>query len=421
MARDVINDNPSGWSRSLPGHTVELQPDYAQAWCDRTIVGVASGATGTYSLTFGNVDWIYFADMISITPHAFKEFAAIIFINGHSYVSASSQGWINIPLRQNPSIQFINGDILRIDVINLAPDAYNFNIKINGTKIQRPANFGHAPGAYFTAAPVITDIITPVVFADGTDSAPTSWDWDFADGSPHSILQNPTHYFTTPGHFAPKLKATNLYGWDSYSEYEMIAIWRSCYLLAYTEVDPGGKLSCDYWTAIVAAAPSNTNSYLYMDYGVSHFSSYDVSFQLQCSLMGAECIYGAFSFGNGLHSINGAVNSCVSVMLQKTGGVQKIVLQYNLGAVVVNDSYNSLVADARGYYCRLVHAFGSNDVTLAIYSDAAFTVLLDVLTVSHANLAALQLRYLYATRSYNSGSANTISCLSNNIVFNSWS
>jgi len=28
MTRD-IDDNPSGWSRSLPGHTVELDPGFA--------------------------------------------------------------------------------------------------------------------------------------------------------------------------------------------------------------------------------------------------------------------------------------------------------------------------------------------------------------------------------------------------------
>lgn len=52
-----------------------------------------------------------------------------------------------------------------------------------------------APVASFTYA-VEGD---QVRFTDTSGEQPTSWDWDFGDGSPHSTLQNPTHRYPKSG------------------------------------------------------------------------------------------------------------------------------------------------------------------------------------------------------------------------------
>lgn len=43
------------------------------------------------------------------------------------------------------------------------------------------------------------------VFTDLTPGTPTSWQWDFGDGSPISTVQNPTHTYTAPGTYTVKL------------------------------------------------------------------------------------------------------------------------------------------------------------------------------------------------------------------------
>lgn len=45
-----------------------------------------------------------------------------------------------------------------------------------------------------------------VKFNDKTSGTPTSWDWDFGDGSTHSVQQHPVHTYTSPGYYYVRLK-----------------------------------------------------------------------------------------------------------------------------------------------------------------------------------------------------------------------
>jgi len=53
------------------------------------------------------------------------------------------------------------------------------------------------------------------IFSDVSTNTPTSWDWDFGDGSPHVFIQNPTHTFSAPGVYNVTLIATNGSGSDT--------------------------------------------------------------------------------------------------------------------------------------------------------------------------------------------------------------
>jgi len=55
--------------------------------------------------------------------------------------------------------------------------------------------------ADFSATPI--EGLTPLIvnFIDLSLVGPISWDWDFGDGSLHSILQNPSHTYTAPGSY----------------------------------------------------------------------------------------------------------------------------------------------------------------------------------------------------------------------------
>jgi len=213
----TITDNPGGWSRSLPGHTVEYEPSFAQSFYYGGALSVAAGASATYTLSISDATHIFFPDIVNVTPQAYKEFSALVFLNDIPYIAVSNIGYVIIPMRTNPSVQLISGDHIDVAVINLDASTRQFLVKINGTKIIRPANFGHAPGAVFISSELVGPAPHTVNCIDTSTYSPTSWEWDFRDGSPKEYTQNVTHIFTVPGVYHILLKATNLYGTDYYS------------------------------------------------------------------------------------------------------------------------------------------------------------------------------------------------------------
>jgi len=78
---------------------------------------------------------------------------------------------------------------------------------------------GVAPNAAFTGNGVVapSTLSGPapfnVVFRDTSGGNPTSWLWDFNDGTPNSVAQDPLdHLFLLPGTYVVQMTATNAYG-----------------------------------------------------------------------------------------------------------------------------------------------------------------------------------------------------------------
>jgi PKD repeat protein len=69
-----------------------------------------------------------------------------------------------------------------------------------------------APVADFTVSQVKGEL--DVHFTDSSTGAPTSWSWDFGDGT-NGTRQNPTHTYTQPGDYVVKLTVKNPGGADS--------------------------------------------------------------------------------------------------------------------------------------------------------------------------------------------------------------
>jgi PKD repeat protein len=69
-----------------------------------------------------------------------------------------------------------------------------------------------APAALFSADNKSGCGSLTVQFKDESQGTPTSWSWDFGDGSVSSTQQNPSHTYATPGTYDVKLTATNQYG-----------------------------------------------------------------------------------------------------------------------------------------------------------------------------------------------------------------
>lgn len=70
------------------------------------------------------------------------------------------------------------------------------------------------PVASFTATPASVTLGTGTSFHDTSTNTPTSWAWDFGDGT-LSTSQNPSHTFATAGTFTVTLIATNADGADT--------------------------------------------------------------------------------------------------------------------------------------------------------------------------------------------------------------
>jgi PKD repeat protein len=77
------------------------------------------------------------------------------------------------------------------------------------------------PVADFSGTPLTCCAPLTVSFTDLSTGVPTSWEWDFGDGSAPSFAQNPTHTYTEPStnntavSYSVSLKATNALGFDT--------------------------------------------------------------------------------------------------------------------------------------------------------------------------------------------------------------
>jgi len=68
-----------------------------------------------------------------------------------------------------------------------------------------------APVAAFTASQTSGTVPLTVQFTDISTNTPTSWSWDFGDGTT-ATTQNPVHTYTTAGTYTVNLTATNAVG-----------------------------------------------------------------------------------------------------------------------------------------------------------------------------------------------------------------
>jgi uncharacterized protein (TIGR02145 family) len=73
---------------------------------------------------------------------------------------------------------------------------------------------GESPEASFTASPTSIVEGQNVQFTDLSTHAPTSWSWDFGDGS-SSSLQSPSHVYNNQGSYSVSLTVSNSFGSDT--------------------------------------------------------------------------------------------------------------------------------------------------------------------------------------------------------------
>jgi PKD repeat protein len=97
-----------------------------------------------------------------------------------------------------------------------------------------------------------------VAFTDLTTGEPTSWDWDFGDGTSHSTSQNPTHIYELAGIYSVSLTSANESSSDSITKVDYITVnlvadfsgtpltGNIPLTVAFTDLTVGGATSWDW-------------------------------------------------------------------------------------------------------------------------------------------------------------------------------
>jgi len=105
-----------------------------------------------------------------------------------------------------------------------------------------PATIVVAPEASYTWSPGSPAAGQTIQFTDTSSGDPTSWSWDFDDGT-NSDQQNPTHVFTNPGDYNVGLTAVNDAGSDTASFSLTIGPASSCSLSCSAVVPATAELN----------------------------------------------------------------------------------------------------------------------------------------------------------------------------------
>jgi PKD repeat protein len=92
---------------------------------------------------------------------------------------------------------------------------YNFAINI-----PPPAGYTIVPD--FSAAPTTEIVPFTAAFTDLSLGHPTTWDWDWGDGTTHGSTRNPAHLYTTVGVYPVTLTASNAYSSNTVTKYQYI-------------------------------------------------------------------------------------------------------------------------------------------------------------------------------------------------------
>lgn len=413
----MANDYPDGFRRLLPGNTVDLTTGFARPWYMGTTLNIAAGSYSSYTILITDPDSIYYVDVVNVSAQSSTDFGVRVYINSVPYTAETCTGFAYIPMRTNPSIFLISDDSIQVVVYNFDASARSYEVKVHGTKITRPDVFGHTPAAHFTVHAHTIDVLTAALFSDASTFTPTAWEWDFRDGQAKSYVQMPWAVFKTPGSYYPLLKASNIYGYDTYAEQVPVVCNPVLYPLGWTEYDPGSYVTIDGTSVSVVALPSNTSAYVYMDMIGRLITGYRFAFKFECSLIDNGAYFGSVGVGNTLGDISSESISYVSIVVTSDGANNTILLIYYYVTGSVYDSYSSFPSDGTPIYLELYQSSGSDTVTLKICSDAAMTTVLDVLSITHSDLSTTTFRYCYLARNVADAGAPTKSIKVSDIIF----
>ncbi len=151
---------------------------------------------------------------------------------------------------QNPSHSYTSAGTYTVALT--ATNAYGNNTKTQTNYITVTSG-GGAPVANFSGTPTSGTAPLSVTFTDSSTNSPTSWAWDFGDGST-STVQNPSHSYTNADVYTVRLKATNSYGNNTKTQVNYITA-NASNVSWFSAVQRGGV---GYGTVLVSGEPERS-------------------------------------------------------------------------------------------------------------------------------------------------------------------
>lgn len=388
-------DYPDGTVPALSGNTIELTPGFAVPWYQGGAISLAAGASNSFTLNFSDPYFIYFIDMINVSPTNGNAFNVIVSLNGIPYISAVGSAWLNIPLHQNPSICFLDDDVVVVTVTNFDSITLVYTIKLMGTAILRPFGYVHAVIAKFSTIYTIAVVGQSIPFTNLSQYHTLGSVWTWFDDSDDSVEANPSHAFLAAGVYAPKLKASNERSYDTYYCYPLITIYAAFPWLTAVEADPGNKITLWSYAIYCNLVPQTNDAYVYYDYGAGKF---DIIYAIQqvrlLALATASSDVFVLGYSNATGNLYTQAGVKIVVYFHNAADVYSIRLALMNGTTFT--VYDSYIIDLSSYYYIMVErAKDSTTITCKIYSNTSFTELLDTLTITNAAVNTV-FRYLYA-------------------------
>ena len=414
----MANDYPDGFRRLLPGNTVDLTTGFARPWYMGTTLNIAAGSYSSYTILITDPDSIYYVDVVNVSAQSSTDFGVRVYINGIPYTAETCTGFAYIPMRTNPSIFLISDDSIQVVVYNFDASARSYEVKVHGTKITRPDVFGHTPAARFTVHAHTIDVLTAALFSDASTFTPTAWEWDFRDGQAKSYVQMPWAVFKTPGSYYPLLKASNVYGYDTYAEQVPVVCNSVLYPTGWNEYDPYAHITKDATSVTVTNFQSDHAGYVDCDCIGRELHGFIAQFKLEVTLMQVNSRHCFMKFGNLLGSENDENVGSVGVEIRPSAGHNNLLLRAYLPSGAIQSEHADIPVDGTPLYFKIHHPPGYDTVSLSIYTDAAMTTLIDTLYLVNDAFKTMTYRYVYLSRAWGAVITGQTSAKISNVVFN---
>jgi PKD repeat protein len=118
---------------------------------------------------------------------------------------------------QNPTHEYASAGSYTVSLTVTGPGGSDTETKTNYITVST------TPVADFTASPTSGAAPLTVSFTDQSTNNPTSWSWDFGDGTT-STQQNPSHEYSAAGTYTVKLTASNSCGSDTETKTDYITV-----------------------------------------------------------------------------------------------------------------------------------------------------------------------------------------------------
>ena len=125
----------------------------------------------------------------------------------------------NTSTDQNPSHTYVTAGTFDVSLTATNTVGTNTGTQIGYVTV---AVASLVPVAAFNVSPPSGVVPFTASFVDISTNNPTSWLWNFGDGSPTSVLQNPQHVYASPGVYTVTLTVSNQYGSNTITKTALI-------------------------------------------------------------------------------------------------------------------------------------------------------------------------------------------------------